>query len=423
MPIAWNNPEIGVVPQLKPLTLQDMAEQGAHSTQMLALVRDAMLSPKHTKEPPTFTLEHVAGLCRLTKQALQYRLSKRADLPQGAVGKRGQGRRFSLVEARQWVKAMRPSPPRPPGQPGLVIAVANTKGGVGKTTTAFTLAQGLSRRGYDTLLFDADPQGSATMLTGTVPEKDVDESDTVMPLIWGDEPDLRYAVRQTYWDGLDLIPSNTQAYAAEMAIPGNAVKRRGKLWQQLLPGLKPLLQDFDVVIIDTAPALSYMTINALFAADGILVPMPPTAIDYAAGVQFWSLFGDLATSLGDFDAGGLAGKTWDFTYVLPTNVDPRSTSYTVVRDWLTRTYGEKIFPAEIIKTEIAKNLSTEFNTSYDINRYDGGGDVFFRLREGYDRLCEVMDFTLQRIWQDRAKREKVDDGPTSQEVRTEQAAA
>ena len=422
MPITWNNPELGVVPRLQPLTLEDMSAQGTKSTHMLTMVRDAMLSPTSEKKAPSFTVDQLAALCGITKQALAYRLTRRPDLPQGTLGSRGQGRRFALAEARTWVKALRPSPPRPPSQHALVIAVANTKGGVGKTTTSFVLAQGLSRRGYDVLLVDGDPQGSATTLCGTVPETDVDEADTIMPFLAGDQPDLRYAVRKTYWDGLDLIAANTQAYAAELYIPANAVKGRGKLWNQLAPGLAPIRSDVDVIIIDTAPALSYMTINALFAADGILIPVPPNALDYAAGAQFWSLFGDLATSLEGFDGSALKGKTWDFTYVLPTNVDPSSSAYPVVRDWMTRTYGEKIFPAEILKSKVAETLSAEFATVYDVTRYEGNAASFARLRDGYDRLCEMMDFTLLSIWQSRVN-QGAKSNETAEALRPVQAEA
>ena len=422
MPTTWNNPELGVLPKLQPLTLASMAEQGAKSTHMLATVRDLMLAPSAEKKAPSFTLEQLASLCGITKQSLSYRLSKRTDLPQGVIGSRGKGRRFTLKEARAWVKALRPAPARPANERALVIAVANTKGGVGKTTTSFVLAQGLSRRGYDVLLFDGDPQGSSTTLCGTVPETDVDEGDTVIPFLAGDQADLRYAVRKTYWDGLDLIPANTQAYAAELYIPANAQKGKRKLWNQLAPGLAPILSDFDVVIIDTAPALSYMTINALFAADGIIVPVPPNALDYAAGAQFWSLFGDLATSLEGFDNTALADKTWAFTYVLPTNVDHSSSAYPVVRDWMTRTYGEKIFPGEIFKSKVAETLAAEFSTVYDVTRYEGNAASFTRLRDGYDRMCEVMDFTLQRVWEARAAPTKSND-ETTEALRAEQAPA
>lgn len=396
MPIAWNNPELSVLPALQPLTLKDMAGQGERSTEMLRQVRNLMLAPNSAKEPPSFSADALASLCGVTKGQLDYRIKNRPDLPTGRVASRGAPRRFSLKEARAWIREYRPAPPRLPGEDALVVTVANTKGGVGKTTTAFALAQGLSLRSYQVLLVDGDPQASATTLTGTVPEKDVGEEDTILPYLYGDQPDLRYAVRETYWDGVDIIPSNALTYAAEMQIPGDAARGKARLWDRLVLGLGPLKADYDAIIIDTAPALSYLTMNALFAADGLLIPVPPTALDYAAGAQFWKLFGDLALTLGERAGSddGVRAKRWAFTFVLPTNATPGSQGYSVVRDWMARTYGDKVFPGEIIRSKVAETLSAEFKTVYDVTRYEGSTTSYMNLRAGYDRLAEVMDYTL-----------------------------
>lgn len=402
--MASNNPEISVLPGLQPLALSDMAAQGERSTEMLRQVRNLMLAPNAVKEPPLFSADALASLCGVTKGQLAYRIKCRPDLPAGAVLSRGAPRRFTLQEARIWIREYRPAPPRASGEEALVVTVANTKGGVGKTTTAFALAQGLSLRSYQVLLVDGDPQASATTLTGTVPEKDVSEEDTIIPYLYGDQPDLRYAVKETYWDGLDIIPSNALTYIAEMKIPGDAARGRARLWDRLTQGLGPLKRDYDVIIIDTAPALSYLTLNALFAADGLLVPVPPTALDYAAGAQFWKLFGDLADTLDDRPSGDeqVRDKRWAFVYVLPTNATPGSQGYSVVRDWMARTYGDKVFPGEIVRSKVAETLSAEFKTVYDIVRYDGSTSSYMNLRAGYDRLAEVMDYTLVNA--QRAKR-------------------
>ncbi len=396
MPIAWNNPELSVLAALQPLALADMAAQGERSTEMLRQVRNLMLAPDAVKEPPVFSADVLANLCGVTKGQFDYRIKSRPDMPAGAVLTRGGPRRFTLKEARTWIREYRPAPPRAPGEEALVLTVANTKGGVGKTTTAFALAQGLSLRSYQVLLVDNDPQSSATTLTGTVPEKDVAEADTILPYLFGDKPDLRYAVKETYWDGLDIIPSNTLTYSAELKIPGDAARGRARLWDRLVHGLAPLKPEYDVIIIDTAPALSFLTLNALFAADGLLVPVPPTALDYAAGAQFWKLFGDLADEMEERSTGDeeLRAKRWAFVYVLPTHATPGSQGYSVVRDWMARTYGDKVFPGEIVRSKVAETLSAEFKTVYDIVRYEGNAASYMNLRAGYDRLAEVMDYTL-----------------------------
>jgi len=418
MPIAWNNPQVSVdlrQLQLKPLSLADMAAQGQRCSEILFKVRKAMLSPDSEKKPPVFSADTLAGLCGITKASLDYRIksllraepTEQPKLPTGNIERKGAPRRFTLCEARQWIKEYRPEPPRQPGEKGLVITVINSKGGVGKTSTSFALAQALTLRSLNCLVVDADPQASATTLTGTVPERDVNVGQTIVPFVFGDQPDLRYAVQTTYWDGLDIIPSSALAYNAEMRIGAAAARREALLWDYFIRGLEPLRHEYDAIIVDTSPALTFTTINAVFAADGLIVPSPPNAIDFAAGAQFWTLLGDLVDSVGEKVGELLSEKRWQFVYVLPTNADPSSQAYPVVREWMAETYGNKIFPGEILSSKIAQTLSAEFATVYDVGgRYEGNMASYRRLRDGYDRLGEVVDYTLLNVHKTaRAKRE------------------
>lgn len=409
MPLVWNNPEVSLdlsKLELRPLSFEDMAKQGERCSEILFKVRKAMLSPDSEKKPPVFSADVLAGLCGITKASLDYRIknllkpdSKEAmKLPTGTIERKGAPRRFSLQEARQWVKACRPQPPRQPGEEALVVAVINSKGGVAKTSTSFTLAQSLALRGLDVLVLDADPQASATTLTGTVPERDIDMEQTIVPFVFGEKPDLRYAVQTTYWDGLDMIPSSSLAYNAEMRIGSASAQGHALLWDYFIRGLAPLRSDYDAIIIDTSPALAYSTINAVFAADGLIVPSPPNAIDFAAGAQFWTLLGDLVHTIGEKVGESLKEKRWQFVYVLPTHADPSSQSYPVVREWMAETYGNKMFPGEILSSKVAQTLSAEFATVYDVGgRYEGNMNSYRRLRDGYDRLGEVMDYTLMNV--------------------------
>lgn len=409
MPLAWNNPEVNLdlrQLELRPLGFADMAAQGERCSEVLLKVRKAMLSPDSDKKPPVFSAEVLAGLCGITKASLDYRVrmllkpdaKEQAALPAGTIERKGGPRKFTLKEAREWIKANRPQPPRQPGEKALVVAVVNSKGGVAKTSTAFTLAQSLTLRSFEVLLVDADPQASATTLTGTVPERDVDQQQTIAPFIYGDHPDLGYAVQTTYWDGLDLIPSSSLAYGAEMAIGGMAARGERLLWDHFQRGLEPLRAHYDVIIVDTSPALSYLTINAIFAADGLIIPSPPNAIDFAAGAQFWTLLGDLVAAIGDRAADALNEKRWQFAYVLPTHADPGSQAYPVVREWMAETYGNKVSPVEILSSKVAQTLSAEFATVYDVGgRYEGNQTSYRRLRDGYDRLGEFVDYTLMNV--------------------------
>ena len=429
MPIAWNNPEVKlkIEQTIRPLSISDLAAQAEKCSEMLLTARSVMLNPDSKKKAPVFSADVLAQLCGISKATLDYRIgtlkrlaaerpessgdaapdpgdgtaapaAKDTPLPLGSIASPGAPRRFALEEARRWIKANRPQPPRQPGEEALVITVLNSKGGVAKTSTAFTLAQGLSLRGYDVLFFDADAQASGTTLTGTVPERDIDWTDTVGPFVFGEEADLRYAVSTTYWDGLDIIPSSSLTYEAEMRIGAAAARQEARLWDWFTRGLAPLRRDYDVIIIDTSPALSYLTINAAFAADGLLVPSPPKVLDFAAGAQFWTLFGGTVERMGELVGGPLLDKRWQFVYVLPTLADINAEHYRVVKDWMAETYGSKLFPGEIRASKVAETLSTEFKTVYDVSgRYGGNATAYRNLRDGYDNLAEVIDSTCHAV--------------------------
>ena len=192
---------------LAPIGLADIAEQAAHSVEMMSQIRAAMLSPTTRKASPIWNLSQLAQLLGIEKGSLTHRMG-RGDLPAGTLNSVGNRREFTLSEVRTWVREYRKESLRPAGAEAVTIAIANFKGGVGKTTTAITLAQGMSLLGHKVLVIDTDPQGSLTTLFGILPDAEVEEQDTILPLVMGSETSIRYAIRPTYWDGIDLVPAS-----------------------------------------------------------------------------------------------------------------------------------------------------------------------------------------------------------------------
>ncbi len=277
----------------------------------------------------------------------------------------------------------------------MAIVVSNFKGGSTKTTTAMTLAQGLTLRGRRVLIVDLDPQASLTTLCGLLPDAEISEDMTVMPLIYNDQSDLTYAVQNTYWDGMDLIPGAPGLFAAEFTIPHSVAANPGfQFWDILRPAIQALATDYDVVIIDTPPSLSYLTINALMAADGLIMPLPPNALDFASAAQYWNLFSDLTSSIQrrNFE------KRFDFINILLSRVNSQDASSTVVRDWIVSTYAAKVLPVEIPMTAATSTTALEFATVYDVSRWDGAAKTYTRARDAYDRLVEVIDQKLMALW-------------------------
>ncbi len=148
---------------------------------------------------------------------------------------------------------------------GKVLALANQKGGVGKTTTAINLGAALAEHGERVLLVDMDPQGALSVGLGLNP---LALDRTVYNLLMDPKADVDAAVEPTKLEGLELLPSNIDLAAAEVLLVGEVARE-----QALARVLRRLRDRYDHVLIDCPPSLGLLTVNALTAADGVLIPL------------------------------------------------------------------------------------------------------------------------------------------------------
>jgi chromosome partitioning protein len=205
-----------------------------------------------------------------------------------------------------------------------IIAIANQKGGVGKTTTAVNLAAALAQVPRRVLLVDMDPQGNATMSSG-VDKRELEHS--ALEVVLG-ECEARTAIVKSA-EGYDLLPGNIDLTAAEIQLMDMAGRE-----QRLKDALATVRGDYDYIIIDCPPSLSLLTLNALAAADSVIVPMQ---------CEYFALEG-LSALINTVEAlKSRLNPALEIEGVVRTMYDVRNNLANAVSNELTQHFGDRVF--------------------------------------------------------------------------------
>ncbi len=228
-----------------------------------------------------------------------------------------------------------PEPPPPPqgSRRALIIAMCNQKGGVGKTTTTINLGAALAETGRRVLLVDFDPQGSLSVGLGINPHT---LETSIYNLLLTRDHDVHDIITESVVEGLDILPANIDLSAAEVQLVSEVARE-----QTLKRVLAQVRGEYDIILIDCAPSLGLLTVNALTAADRVLMPLE---------CEFFALRG--LALLND-----TIGKVQDrlnpelgILGILGTMYDARTVHSREVLDRVVQAFGEKVFHTVIRRT-------------------------------------------------------------------------
>ncbi|MCD7099549.1 AAA family ATPase [Stenotrophomonas sp. MMGLT7] len=260
-----------------------------------------------------------------------------------------------------------------------IIAIANQKGGVGKTTTAVNLAAGLARAPSRVLLVDLDAQGNATMGCG-VDKRELLASTCDLLLGESDAAAIRVATQE----GFDLLPGNIDLTAAEIQLMEQPERE-----QRLKQALAPIRDEYDFILIDCPPALSLLTLNALTAADSVIVPMQ---------CEYYALEG-LSALLETIDAlRGRLNPALEIEGVLRTMFDVRNNLANAVSGELTDHFGDKVFRTIVPRNVRLAEAPSHGQSIVGYDRSSRGGVAYLglageilRRQEERNRAAKAME--------------------------------
>jgi len=423
----------------------DLSRLQAQSLRMQGAIRRQTYSPGMEKTLRRFSAWEVAELIfNVNQSTFRGKLAADKTLPGGEVLEDGRQRWFSLEEVNELRRRLRFHggsllPYRPPGQRAIRAAIANFKGGAGKTTVALHFAHAAALSGYRVLVVDFDPQATFSHSMG---KTDVTEDHTVWGIMARDlihetermnaAPvgaasgsaipkralpksitglglgDLRTSdfIQPTSWQTIDIIPSCANAAFVEFA---SAQYRHLNPDWSFFAAVSRFLENipddaYDVIIFDCPPAIGYQSMNAVFAADVLYIPSGPGYWEYDSTTSF---VGQLSEALADLAIGyeGIfpAGKIplpkdfCDIRFLL-TRFEPGNDLHVAMQEAF-----EKVFAGHVTKHPIELTRAVEQSgrflcSIYEVDYRDMTRETWKRARQSFDRAYLEFADVLKVAW-------------------------
>ena len=426
-------------------THEDLAALQAQSLKMQGWIRRQTFSPEHEKTLRRFSSWEVAELIfKINQSTFRGRLAAEPDLPGGEVEEDGRQRWFSLAEINELRRRMKINrhslmPKRPAGKRAVRVAIANFKGGAGKSTVALHMAHAAALDGYRVLCVDFDPQATLTHSMGLY---DVSEDLTVWGIMARDliqETDRMNAgpkaaesgitlpqrripagirdmgldalrvsdfIKPTAWPTIDIVPSCANAAFVEFASAQyRHLNPDWSFFAAVSRYLDALPDDaYDVIIFDCPPAIGYQSMNAVFAADVLYIPSGPGYWEYDSTTSF---IGQLAEALGDlskgFDGTVPAGKmrlpkAFLEVRFLMTRYEPGNDLHRAMLEAFRKVFGPLVTQHPVEMTRAVEQSNRFLSSVYEIDYRNMTRETWRRARTSFDRAYDEFKDCFVKAW-------------------------
>ncbi len=284
-------------------------------------------------------------------------------------------------------------PGRREGDKLQVIQLMNFKGGSAKSTSAIHLCHYLALNGYRVLAIDLDPQGSLTGFCGIQTELEYDGASIYDAIRYDDPLSLSDTIIQTYFSNLDLIPAKLvlSEFETETAIHAG---RGVSFFERLDTAIQTVEGYYDVVIIDSPPALGFLTLTGLYAATSVIVPMTPSMLDLASTQQFIEMTSAYLKVIEDSGA----SLNHDFFSFLITRDDPTDIPSQQIVSLMRALFQGRVLSATGLRSTGIADAAMLKMTIYEIARADMTRSTYDRARASMDAIGLEVSHLMQKAW-------------------------
>ena len=378
------------------LTLRSIGRKRNLFAQTIRAVRDQAFTPEAIKMfDRRWRVGQVSEMLGITPEWLR-KVEKRHNLfPDRAEGEHKRLQGYTLPEINHLRKHFNLLPWREATEEPGVVAFSNFKGGCGKTTTSVHFAQYMAIKGYRVLYIDCDPQGSASMLFGvqqTYTDKDDDQ--TLERFLAREISEFSRCIEHSYFPGIDIVPSDIGLNNSEYQLAANIRTNPGVL-NDLRDGIYSVWHDYDVVVLDPPPALGLLSLSVLNAANALIVPMRPSAIDFGSTAEcFKMMYANIEAMIrAEYPI------YYHFETLLINDMDDSKSAHIDITEAM-----KTMFSSEDLFDGIMKN-SAEFDsavkgllTVYDLSKPITSHQVHSRCLTYLNRVNEDIETRIRKIW-------------------------